>query len=104
MKQVTRVIVNPEKVTDRVILWERDPAHPGGEAYIAGNMAGPIPVALTPAIKALIIKGTLIDQGQAAAAPAPKAAPVEGAAAPAPIEAAENVTEAEAVKRGRPRK
>lgn len=104
-KPIINVTPNPAKATNRVILWERHPDHPGGEVYIAGNTAGPVAVAATPEIKSLIFRGHLIDQGQAAAqAPAAEAQPdgqPEAAAQPddAQAPAAEKVT---AAKRGRP--
>lgn len=100
-KTIINVMPNPAKATDRVIVWERHPDHPEGEAYIAGNTAGPVAVAATPEIKSLIFRGYLIDQGQAAAAEAQPDDQPEAAAQPdeAQAPAAEKVT---AVKRGRP--
>lgn len=44
---------------DRVALWERDPAHPGGEAFVAGPAL--VQVAPTPAVLAGIRVGRLVE-------------------------------------------
>lgn len=51
---------------NQVALWERHPAHPGGEVFIAG--AGEFEVATTPAVEARLRNGRLV-QVEAAAAP-----------------------------------
>lgn len=102
MTNTILVAVNPAKaLTDRVILWERHPAHPDGEAYIAGNTQGQVAVAETPAIRALINQGLVIRAeagplGVAEAQAQPDEQPEAG-----PL----GVAEAQANgKRGRPRK
>jgi hypothetical protein len=44
---------------DVVALWEKDPAHPGGEVYIAGDK--PVEVALTPEVVKRIREGVLVE-------------------------------------------
>ena len=44
---------------NRVVLWERDAAHPGGEAYIAGS--APAPVGKTGEVARLLREGQLIE-------------------------------------------
>jgi len=43
--------------TVRVVLWERDPAHPGGEVFIAGE--APVSAGLTEAVLIRIRDGRL---------------------------------------------
>lgn len=69
--------------SNRVALWERHPAHPGGEVWLAG--AGEFDVAATPAVVARLRDGRLVavesvqeEEQTAAAPPAP-----EGEASPA---------------------
>ncbi len=40
-----------------VVLWEKNNAHPGGEAFIAGDT--PVRVALTPTVQKLITDGRI---------------------------------------------
>jgi hypothetical protein len=40
-----------------VVLWERDPAHPGGEAMIAGE--SPVRVGMSPAVSKLLRDGEI---------------------------------------------
>ena len=51
-----------------VALWERHPAHPGGEVFLFGD--GVFEVALTPAVEARLRSGVLELVEEAAAAPA----------------------------------
>jgi hypothetical protein len=44
---------------DVVALWEVDPSHPGGEAYVAGDKS--VKVALTPEVNKRIREATLIE-------------------------------------------
>lgn len=41
-----------------VALWERHPAHPGGEVWLSG--AGEFDVAATPAVEARLRDGVLV--------------------------------------------
>lgn len=61
-------VAEPE--SGRVALWERHPAHPGGEVWLAG--AGVYDVAATPAVAARLRNGTLVQVEAAAPAPEPK--------------------------------
>lgn len=61
----------------RVTLWERHPAHPGGEVWLSG--AGAFDVAATPAVVARLRDGRLVavesvqeEEQTAAAPPAPE--------------------------------
>lgn len=47
------------RLDDRTVLWERDAAHPGGEAFVAG--ATPAYVGRTGAIEGLLRDGLLIE-------------------------------------------
>ncbi len=58
-----------EPDSGRVVLWERHPAHPTGEVWLAG--AGEYDVAATPAVVARLRDGRLV-QVDPAAAPAPE--------------------------------
>lgn len=51
-----------------VALWEKDPAHPTGEVYIAGP--APVAAAETPGVNGALRDG-LIEKCDAAPAPAP---------------------------------
>ncbi len=44
---------------NQVALWERHPAHPGGEVYIAGDE--PVEVGDTPAVRSRLKTGVLIE-------------------------------------------
>lgn len=44
---------------DRVVLWERDPQHPGGEAFVGGST--PDHVARTGEVERLLHQGLLIE-------------------------------------------
>jgi hypothetical protein len=44
---------------DRVVLWERDPAHPGGEAFVASG--APAKVAKTGEVARLLREGFLVE-------------------------------------------
>jgi hypothetical protein len=64
-------VADPE--SNRVTLWERHPAHPGGEVWLTG--AGAFDVAATPAVVARLRDGRLVavdplpEEEQAAVAP-----------------------------------
>lgn len=47
------------RVDDRVVLWERDRAHPGGEAFVASST--PARVAKTPEVERLLRAGMLVE-------------------------------------------
>jgi hypothetical protein len=55
--ETTWVISNRQD--DRVVLFERDPAHPGGEAFVGG--AGPDFVAKTPEVEAALRRGEMVE-------------------------------------------
>ena len=59
-----------EPESGRVALWERHPAHPGGEVWLAG--AGEYDVAATPAVAARLRNGSLVQVEATAPAPEPK--------------------------------
>lgn len=44
------ITVMAASVNDKVVLWEVNPEHPGGEAYISGDGRA-VQVALTPAVQ-----------------------------------------------------
>lgn len=44
--------------TGRVALWERNPAHPGGEVFVAGDLV--VQVALTPEVQTRLNNGLLL--------------------------------------------
>lgn len=50
--------VMSNRVDDRVVLWEQNPQHPGGEAFIAGPT--PEHVGRTPQIEGLLREGLLV--------------------------------------------
>jgi transglutaminase-like putative cysteine protease len=62
-------VAQPE--ASRVTLWERHPAHPGGEIWLAG--AGEFDVAATPAVLARLRSGQLVTVETVAAPPEPPA-------------------------------
>lgn len=66
--QIT-VVPGPEAVAGRVILWERDPAHPDGEVYLAapeeGDTAAPQRVGSTAAVAAAMREGRLVAASKA---------------------------------------
>jgi hypothetical protein len=75
---------------ERVALWERDPRHPGGEVWVAGE--APQEVYPTPTVHRLLREGalTLVEAPQDAP-PAPEATPAAtdtAAARVAPVEPA----------------
>jgi len=47
------------RTDDRVVIFERDPRHPGGEAFIAG--ATPDYVYRTPQINQLVMNGLIVE-------------------------------------------
>jgi hypothetical protein len=55
----------------RVALWERNPAHPGGEAFVAGDMV--VQVALTAEVQTRLNTGILVRVDDA-----PPSLPFEG--------------------------
>jgi hypothetical protein len=60
----------------RVALWERDPAHPGGEVFIAGP--GEFEVGQTERVRAYLKQGRLArveDPGEAEPKPEPEPRP-----------------------------
>ena len=51
-----------EKLRDgEVAIWERDQAHPGGEAYVARRKGGTITVARTAMVQRALVEGRLIE-------------------------------------------
>src|SRR5262245_48752610 len=56
-KKTVWVVSN--RVDDEVVLWERDPRHPGGEAFIGGE--APDYVYKTPAVEAVLYAGTAVE-------------------------------------------
>lgn len=76
MSEIAVVTVRAAVVTDRVALWERHPAHPGGEAFIAGDGVA-VAVAATPTVVALLAAGVLAraDVQTPDATPEPEPAP-----------------------------
>jgi hypothetical protein len=63
------------RVDDRVVLFERDPLHPGGEAFVGGS--GPDHVYRTPRVRELLHAGMLLE------VPEPKEGPKKPLALPA---------------------
>lgn len=59
MAEQDAIWVLSNRVDDRVVLWEVDPAHPGGEAFVGGS--GPDKVARTPRVNALLRSGELVE-------------------------------------------
>lgn len=53
------ITVMAAKVDGRVVLWETNPDHPGGEAFLAGDGRA-AQVALTPRVQARLETGELI--------------------------------------------
>lgn len=53
------IAVMAAKVDGRVVLWEVDAAHPGGEAFLSGDGRA-TQVALTPRVQARLETGELI--------------------------------------------
>src|SRR5262245_49376440 len=51
--------VMSNRVDDRVVLFERDPAHPGGEAFVGGN--GVTLVGKTTRVTTLLREGLLVE-------------------------------------------
>jgi len=68
-----------DPTVNQVALWERHPAHPGGEVFIAG--AGEFEVAATPAVEARLRNGRLV---QVETSVAPASAETSETAAPEP--------------------
>jgi hypothetical protein len=62
--------VKPGRDDGRVALFEAHPAHPGGEAFVAGP---PVQVALTPMVERKLLAGDLVKCD----APTPVVEPVE---------------------------
>jgi hypothetical protein len=60
-----------------VALWERHPAHPGGEVFLAGP--GEFEVAMTPAVEARLRNGRLVLVEPAIAPTVDEGAPEEAA-------------------------
>lgn len=56
---VELITVMAAKVDGRVVLWEVDAAHPGGEAFLSGDGRS-AQVALTPRVQAKLDTGDLI--------------------------------------------
>ena len=68
---MNQVRVKSNLPNDQVVLWERDPAHPDGEAYIAGDTT--VVVAETPAVSRLLAEKKIVKSGKQPAKPkAPK--------------------------------
>jgi hypothetical protein len=54
--------VRSGRTDDRVVLFEKDPRHPNGEAFVAGK--GVKEVAETPLVLAQLSKGQLVRAGE----------------------------------------
>ncbi len=57
-KEKSTIWVVSNRKDDRVVLFERDPAHPGGEAFVGGS--GPAEVAKTPEVQRLLREGLVV--------------------------------------------
>jgi len=67
------------RIDDRLVIWEREPRHPGGEAFIGG--ASPDYVARTEVVEELLRTGELVEIPEppdSRKKPQPKDAPAEG--------------------------
>lgn len=71
------ITVMAAKADDRAVLWEPNPDHPGGEAFIAGDGRA-VTVALTPRVQEKLTAGTLIRV---------QVAPPSGGEPPPPVDA-----------------
>lgn len=76
------------RVDDRVVLWERDPQHPGGEAFVGGS--APAEVGRTGEVERLLHAGLLLEvpepqDGPKKPLPAAAVQPAEAAAAPGQV-------------------
>jgi hypothetical protein len=58
-EQAQHIWVMSNRVDDRVVLFERDPAHPGGEAFVGGD--GVAQVGKTTQITTLLREGLLVE-------------------------------------------
>lgn len=54
-----RIRVRAGRMDGRVVLWERDPAHPQGEAFVSGDGLV-VELTCTPRVEALLRDGHLI--------------------------------------------
>lgn len=70
----------------RVALWEKDPAHPDGEVFVAGGN-GRHEVARTPAVLRALAEGRLIERPKVKGRP--EGEPEPSAPANEPVETAE---------------
>lgn len=59
MAKSTTLWVLSNRQDDRVVLWERDPAHPGGEAFVGGPT--PAYVGRTAEVERLLKDGMLVE-------------------------------------------
>lgn len=81
------------RVDDRVVLWERDPAHPGGEAFVASS--APALVGKTGDVARLLREGFLVE------VPEPKDGPKKPTAVEAVNQAAVPTLPGQSVRLGR---
>ena len=81
------------RADDRVVLWERDPAHPGGEAFVASST--PAQVAKTGEVARLLREGYLVE------VPEPKDGPKKPIAVEAVNPAAAPALPGQVVRLGR---
>ena len=70
MAKTIHVQASDQVPAGKVVVWEPDPQHPNGEAYVVGGEPA-VEVARTPRIGTLIADGLI----ELAESPAPKAAP-----------------------------
>lgn len=93
------ITVMAAKVNGRVVLWEPNPAHPTGEAFVAGDGRS-VQVALTPRVQKALDAGTLLKvQAATPEPPAPADTPpwadYDGLSATAIVERLAGLTDAE---------
>ena len=74
MPPLMTVVPGPNVRGGEVAIWERHPAHPDGELYVAHG-DGPTPCAPTPLVSDRISKGRLVQVAQPTEAATPPPTP-----------------------------
>lgn len=66
------ILVKSGRPDNKVVLWEKDDRHPGGEAWVDGTMKNPVEVYPTDTVRGRLADGQLVEVKPEKKAPAAK--------------------------------
>lgn len=55
------ILVKSGRTDNKVVLWEKDERHPGGEVWVDGTMANPVEVYPTDVVRGRLADGQLVE-------------------------------------------